>query len=43
MNARLFDMLHHTADEDVGPVAHRIDIELKCIFEEAVDENRVLG
>jgi hypothetical protein len=40
MDARLFDMFHHAADEHIVAVADRIHIEFERIFQEAVDEDR---
>ena len=39
----LLNMLHHAADNDgTRGVSHGIDIELKCILEKLVDEDRML-
>jgi hypothetical protein len=40
MDARLLDVLHHGAEEDVGPVAEGIDVDLDRVLDEAVDEHR---
>ena len=44
MDAGLFDVLHHRADEDVAlPIAHGIDVHLDRAFEESVDQDRMLA
>ena len=38
------DVFHHPADDDVaGAVAHRVDVDLGRVLEEAVDQHRPLG
>jgi len=39
----LLDVLHDAADVDLAAVAQRVDVDFDCVFEEAVDEHRVLG
>ena len=40
VHARLLDVLHHGRDEDVLPVAERVDVDLDRVLDEAVDEHR---
>ena len=41
MDARFFDVLHDTGNDDVGPVADRIDIDFDRVFEKFVDQDRL--
>ena len=43
VHARLLDVLHHGADEDIGAVAHRVDVDLDRALEEPVDEDGMVG
>ena len=43
VHARLLDVLHHRADEHVGAVGHRVDVDLDRAFQEPVDQHRVIG
>ena len=39
VNSRLFDMLHNPGNDNIGPVAERVDIALGRILEEVVDQD----
>ncbi len=43
MHARLFDMLHHAADEHLLAVGKRIDVDLDRIAEIRVDQHRAFA
>ena len=43
MDAGLLDVLHDAAEEQLGAVEERVDVDLDGVVEEAVDEHRVLG
>ena len=43
MHTRVFDVLHDAADHDVGAVTQSVDVRLERVFQESVDEHRVLG
>ena len=43
MDASLLDMLHHPADEDVGPVGDGVDIDLDRVAEISVEQHRALA
>ena len=42
MDAGLLDVLHHTAEVELGAVVERVDVDLHGVVEEPVDEHRVL-
>ena len=43
VNARLLDVLHDAADDDgAGRVGDGVDVEFEGVFEELIDEHRVL-
>ena len=43
VDARLLDVLHHAADQDVLAVAERVDVDLEGVLEELVDQDGVVG
>ena len=43
VHAGLFDVLHDAADQNVGAVADRVDVDLDRVFEKAVDQDRAVG
>jgi hypothetical protein len=43
MDPGLLDVLHDAGDDHVGTVAQRIDVDLDCVGEVAVDQHRVLA
>src|SRR5690606_29093405 len=43
MHTRQLDLLHNAGDLDVVAIAGGVDVHFKGIFEEAIDQNRVLG
>ncbi len=43
MDARLLDVLHHATDVHLGAIAQGVDVDLDGVFEESVDEDRMLG
>ncbi len=40
MDAGLLDVLHHAAEEELGAVVERVDVDLHGVVEEPVDEQR---
>ena len=43
MDARLLDVLHDAADDRALPVADGVHVHFDGVFQELVDEDRVLG
>src|SRR4029450_14080855 len=43
VDAGLFDVLHHGADEDIHPVTDGVHVDLDRAFEEPVDQHGVLA
>src|SRR3954452_17122670 len=42
MNASLLNVLHDSRDQDIFPIAQRVDIYLSSVLEEAIDKDRTL-
>jgi hypothetical protein len=43
VNARLLDVLHHSADDRSLAVGKGVDVDLQGVFKELVDENVLSG
>jgi hypothetical protein len=43
VDARLFDVLHHSGDVRVLAVAERVDVQLERLLEEAVEQESPRG